>query len=265
MSVAGAKPAHGHLGAILYGASAQNAIRMEGPHSLFGAFATIDPYWAVVEYNAADLSHPKDLPTYAAAYRGLRDMWNYGARFVSPMAWPGSDGRNAGKPGYDPFTAWRNTPLEDAAKDFLLARAHLAPGSKLWTFGAPGHADADGWTADAGSLAAEPGRAVVTPDASGTVALVSPRELMLDRARPWRVVVLTDGPPPRSLRIQGRDAKDAPWSALAAADGQEARLPATHGPPVDGLRIELGFGAAAPSAIVRVAIVPEPDQAAAKR
>jgi hypothetical protein len=192
-------------------------------------------------------------------------MWNYGARFVSPMAWPGSDGRNAGKPGYDPFTAWRNTPLEDAAKDFLLARAHLAPGSKLWTFGAPGHADADGWTADAGSLAAEPGRAVVTPDASGTVALVSPRELMLDRARPWRVVVLTDGPPPRSLRIQGRDAKDAPWSALAAADGQEARLPATHGPPVDGLRIELGFGAAAPSAIVRVAIVPEPDQAAAKR
>ncbi len=88
---------------------------------------------------------------------------------------------------------------------------------------------------------------------------------MLDRARPWRVVVLTDGPPPRSLRIQGRDAKDAPWSLLAAADGHQARLPATQGPPVDSLRIELDFGTPAPAAFVRVAIVPEAAAAAAGR
>jgi hypothetical protein len=257
MSVEGAKPAQGHLGAILYGASAQNAIRMEGPRSLFGAFAAIDPHWAVVEFNSADLSHPERLPTYADAYRGLRDMWNFGARFVSPMAWPGSDGRNAGKPGYDPFTAWRNTPLEEAAKDFLLARAHLSPGSRLWTFGAPGHADADGWTTERGTLAALPGRAVLTPDPSGATVLVSPAELMLDRARAWRLVVLTDGAAPRTLRVEGREAKDAPWVALAATAGGEARLSPGRAGAIDALRIELGFGAPGPAALVRVAILPD--------
>ena len=259
MSVEGAKPAQGHLGAILYGASAQNAIRMEGPRSLFGAFAAIDPQWAVVEFNSADLSHPKDLPTYADAYRGLRDMWNFGARFVSPMAWPGSDGRNAGKPGYDPFTAWRNTPLEDAAKDFLLARAHLSPGAKLWTFGAPGHADADGWTTERGTLAAEPGRVVLTPDPSGATVLVSPAELMLDGARAWRLVVLTDGAAPRALRVEGRTARDASWVALAATAGGEARLPPGRAAAIDAVRIELGFGAPGPAALVRVAILPDHD------
>ncbi len=258
MSVEGAKPARGHLGAILYGASAQNAIRMEGPRSLFGAFAAIDPQWAVVEFNSADLSHPTTLPTYADAYRGLRDMWNFGARFVSPMAWPGADGRNAGKPGYDPFTAWRNTPLEEAAKDFLLARAHLSPGTKLWTFGAPGHADADGWTAERGTLAAAPGRATISPDpSSGTAVLVSPAELMLDRARAWRLVVLTDGTAPRALRVEGRAATDAPWVALAAVAGGDARLAPGRAGTIDALRIELAFDAPGPAALVRVAILPD--------
>ena len=265
MSVAGAKPAQGHLGAILYGASAQNAIRMEGTRSLFAEFAALDPDWAVVEYNSADLTRPQELPDYAAAYRGLRDMWNHGARFVSPMAWSGSDGRNAGKPGYDPFTAWRNTPLEEAAKDFLLARAHLAPGAKLWTFGAPAHADADGWSAVRGTLVAQPGRAVIAPDASGIVALDSPPELMLDRARAWRLVVLTDGPAPRSLRVFARAAKDAPWDALATSAGGEARLPAGRPAPIDAVRIELELASPATTALVRVAIVPEPDEAAPGR
>lgn len=263
MSVAGAKPTQGHLGAILYGASAQNAIRMEGPHSLFGAFAEIDPNWAVVEYNSADLSHPKDLPDYAAAYRALRDMWNYGARFVSPMAWPGPDGRDAGKPGYDPLTAWRNTPLEEAAKDFLLARANLAPGSKLWTFGAPGHADADGWTAERGTLVAEPGRALLTPDANGAVVLVSPPELMLDRGRAWRLVAIAGDRAPRAMRILAREASGAAWAMLASTEGREARLPPAPGTRADALRLELEFDGPAPAALLRVAILPDAGPAAA--
>jgi hypothetical protein len=114
VSVEGAKPASGHLGAVLYGNAALNDIPMEGPRTLFGAFASFDPRWAVVEYNSADLRRPKELPTYADAYRGLREMWNHGARYVSPMAWPGPSGRNAGQPGYDPYMAWRDTPLGGA-------------------------------------------------------------------------------------------------------------------------------------------------------
>ena len=60
---------------------------------------------------------PKTRPSYVAGYRGLRDLWNAGARFVSPMAWNGSNGVLANDPGYVTYTAWRNTPLEEAAKE----------------------------------------------------------------------------------------------------------------------------------------------------
>ena len=150
MSIEGAKPALGHLGVILYGEAAVNDVRMETGKSLFATLAAIDPSWAIVEYNTADLRNPAARPTYAAAYRGLRDLWNFGARYMSPMAWNGSNGAFAGQSGYSTFTAWRNTPLEEAARDFMLARAGLPLGALLWTFGTPLHADGDGWNAGAG-------------------------------------------------------------------------------------------------------------------
>ncbi len=67
MSIAGAVPRQGHLGAILYGPSAINDVRMEGALSLFGQFRALDSQWAAVEYNTADLRAPRIAPTYAAA------------------------------------------------------------------------------------------------------------------------------------------------------------------------------------------------------
>ena len=95
---------------------------MDNGKSLFATLAALDPKWAIVEYNTPDLRNPASPPGYPAAYRGLRDMWNFGARYVSPMAWNGSNGLLVGKPGYSTFTAWRNTPLESAAQG-LHARA----------------------------------------------------------------------------------------------------------------------------------------------
>jgi hypothetical protein len=256
MSVEGAKPAAGHLGAILYGASAQNAIRMEGKRTLFGEFAALDPRWAVVEYNSADLRQPKALPTYADAYRGLREMWNYGARYVSPMAWPGSSGRDAGRPGYDPFTAWRDTPLEDAARDFLVARAGLPLGSRLWTFGAAGHADDDGWTATRGRLAARPGHLAITPDASRRVELVSPPELRLDGTSGWRVVAIAPEGAIVSLRVEGRTDAGAPWRLLAQAAGPVADWPAHGGPALQQVRITLAARDATDFPLARLALIP---------
>ncbi|HVF65695.1 MAG TPA: hypothetical protein VNE58_17045 [Casimicrobiaceae bacterium] len=258
MSVEGAKPAAGHLGAILYGPSAQNDIRMEEKRSLFATFAALDPRWAVGEYNSADLRHPKELPTYAIAYRGLREMWNHGARYVSPMAWPGSSGRDAGKPGYDPFTAWRHTPLEEAAKDFMLARAHLPVGSKLWTFGGAAHADTDGWAAERGTIDARPGHVLVTPDANGAVTMVSPAELMLDNQRRWRVVLVTDGAKPVDIKLSGRAASDAQWSPAGAGSTTEIALSNRDG-GIDQLRIELRYEPATRPVLTRVAIIPDGD------
>ncbi|MGA8146527.1 MAG: hypothetical protein WB870_03000 [Gallionellaceae bacterium] len=100
MSVEGSVPANGHLGAILYGPSAVNQIKMEEGSSLFSVFCKFDPDWAVVEFNTADLRNPSRLPDFAEDYRSLREIYNYGARFISPMAWNGSRGTFAGQPGF---------------------------------------------------------------------------------------------------------------------------------------------------------------------
>jgi hypothetical protein len=255
MSIAGAIPTFGHLGAILYGAAAVNDVRMEGPLSLFAQFRALDPGWAVVEFNTADLRAPKLQPGYAVAYRSLRDLFNYGARFVSPMAWNGSNGLFAADPAYVPFTAWRNTPLEAAARDFLLSHANVPLGARLWTFGADSHADDDGWKAVAGGAAARPGRLVLTPE-RGRVTLMSPPELAFAAGEFDRVVLGLAAPGAlRSIAIRGRRTGDARWQPVAtternrwqtSAAGLAVPLaPDASGRRYDELRIELGFDSTA--------------------
>ncbi|MGH8802553.1 MAG: hypothetical protein ACREX6_09730, partial [Casimicrobiaceae bacterium] len=120
-----------------------------------------------------------------------------GAHLVSPMAWNGSSGLLAGFPDYVPHTAWRDTPLEEAALDFVLARAGLPPGSRLWTFGSQRHADDDGWTAEVGHAIAAPGRLALIPDREGRVVLASPRGLRL--AVGYGITVVAGMPPDAPL------------------------------------------------------------------
>jgi hypothetical protein len=267
MSVEGAKPAFGHLGAILYGAAAVNDVRMENGRSLFANFATIDPHWAVVEFNTADLRAPDAEPTFAAGYRGLRDLWNYGARYMSPMAWNGSNGIYAGKPGYSTFTAWRNTPLEDAARDFLLARAGLPRDALLWTFGTSRHADGDGWTAPVGALAVAAGRITIVPGADGAATLLSPSPLPPQSARVSRFVIgVARDAGLTGVRVFARSAADAPW--VAVADGANGALRFTGAGVVvggtkaagnialDQLRVDLQFSDATVKTITRIAALP---------
>jgi hypothetical protein len=216
MSVEGSMPAEGHLGAILYGASAVNRIPMENGRSLFTTFAAIDPGFAVVELNTADLRHPSWLPSYAEGYHALRDLWNAGARFVSPMAWNGWSGDYAGQPGYAAHTSWRNTPLEDAACDFMIARAGLPLGSLLWTFGSARHAEDDGWSAAAGAISPGKGQLVLEPDASGLVALLSPEGLPT-RARDAQAFVLGLSPASvlRQAAVFARSAPHGEWRRIA--------------------------------------------------
>ncbi len=178
MSVEGAIPRQGHLGAIVYGASAVNDVRMEGGANLFATFHQMDRGWGVVEFNTADFRTPNELPGYAMGYRALREMFNYGARFASPMAWNGSNGIYAGQPGYVSFMAWRNTPLESAMRDFAVSHAFVPLGARLWTFGSPRLADSDGWSAAIGSVAAGPGYLDLMPT-DGELTLLSPSALAL--------------------------------------------------------------------------------------
>ncbi|MEO8536995.1 MAG: hypothetical protein ABI533_05670, partial [Betaproteobacteria bacterium] len=265
VSIAGSKPRDGHLGAIVYGAAATNDIAMENGSTLFSTLAALDDEFAVVEFNTADLRHPERRPDYAAAYRAWRDLWNAGARFVSPMAWNGSNGLHADDPSYVSFTAWRNTPLEHAARDFLLARSGLPRGSKLWTFGTQAHADDDGWIADAGALTTCRGALRVTPDANRRVALHSPTGIALAGSRAGRIVLgLADDAAVVAIDIAVRTAGDGVWHGVAscpdgAAQRTEAgRVVAMSGvgdEPVDQLRIVISFESQHERRLTRVAVL----------
>jgi hypothetical protein len=270
MSIEGAIPKRGHLGAILYGASAQNDVSMESRDRCSGTFQALDPGWAIVELNTADLRNPAAQPTYADGYRGLRDLFNYGARYVSPMAWNGANGIFAGTPDYVTFTAWRNTPLEEAARDFLLSHANVPLGAKLWTFGTPRHASADGWIAEQGAIAPNTGFVALTPSNRGLV-LVSPRELALTAGSVDRLVLgLVDPARLTSVRVLGRSATGAPWREIAAiASAPTLRVtPAGIVVPLtwprgarafDQVKVELRFDSDAAQTLARVALWPAAD------
>ncbi|MEP7275694.1 MAG: hypothetical protein ABI812_05015 [Betaproteobacteria bacterium] len=268
MSVEGAKPRGGHLGAILYGGAAVDDVVMENGKRLFATLASIDPAFAVVEFNTADLRNPEALPTYAAGYRAFRDLWNAGARYVSPMAWNGSNGVNAGKPGFVTFTAWRNTPLEDAARDFMVGRAGLPLGALLWTFGSPQHADGDGWVAETGAIALARGALMLSTDPQGRVALTSPRGLALAPERIGRIVAgLPRDAAIAAIAVYARAAGATNWvqiaharddALVAAAAGRiVTRHRAAHAAPADQLKVEIRFAAPATAVpLTRIAVLP---------
>jgi hypothetical protein len=239
---------------------------MENGRSLYATLRAIDPEFGVVEFNTADLRHPERHPTYAAAYRALRDLWNAGARFVSPMAWNGSNGMHAQSADYVSFTAWRNTPLEQAACDFLLARSGLPRGSRLWTFGTAAHADDDGWRVEAGSLRALRGALELTAGAGNRIVLVSPSEVALaSDAIDGIVIGLAEEVEVTTIDVDARTAIDAPWRRLAHANAGALQtspagrivkaVPLALAEEVDQLRVTISLVGRARTTLTRVAIL----------
>jgi hypothetical protein len=217
VSVEGAIPRDGHLGAVIYGEAARNNVRMEEPHSLFATFARMDPGWAVVEFNSTDLRKPTVLPLYEHAYRSFRDMFNFGASEVSAMAWNGSNGIHAGEAGYVPYTAWRNTPAEEAMRDFLVSHADVPRGAQVWTFGSARHADDDGWTARRGSRDAKLGYLALAP-AGGAVALRSPDDLVVrPRAIDFVALDFGGGERPSRATVRARADSTSEWRTVGTS------------------------------------------------
>jgi hypothetical protein len=189
------------------------------------------------------------------AYRTFRDAFNYGAREVSAMAWNGSNGIYLGKPGYAPYTSWRNTAAENAMRDFLASHANIPMGARLWTFGTPRHSDADGWSTERGALAAGRGSATLTPE-RGLLVLLSPPDQVIRPARIDRLIMHYAGKttPSRVSVFAQRDRTGA-WAAIGTATGTDVGL---HWPPewrdrqtiVERLKIEMTFPQDAAQAVL---------------
>ena len=245
VSIEGAIPENGHLGAIVYGRTARNDLEMENGHSLFATIARMDDGWAIVEYNNTDLTAPTVPPDYAMAYKTFRDAFNYGAREVSAMAWNGSNGIYIGKPGYAPHTSWRNTAAEDAMRDFMVSHADLPHGARLWTFGTPRRADTDGWTAERGELTAGAGFAALRPD-GGKATLLSPPDQVIRPSEIDRLVLRIANTRPLRTKAFARNDAVSEWTQIADADGTDIALAwpeqwRDRSSVVEQIRLELAF------------------------
>ncbi len=256
ISIEGAVPGRGHLGTILYGNTSINKARLEEPKSLFAAFREFDANWAVIEHNTADFRTPKKLPGFADGYHSMRDLFNYGARFVSPMAWNGSNGLYAGTEGFSAFTSYRNTPLENAVREFLLSHANFPRGGKLWTFGAGNHADSDGWTSEKGQIRPENGAIFLAPEKTGEIVLLSPKELALRlNDKDALVIAGVDKAQLAEAEIHGLESKTGRWTPLYRSDNLSAAamtpggialpLQADKSPEFEQLRVRLKMRPAA--------------------
>ena len=216
VSIEGSIPRAGHLGAVLYGETAENQAPMEVPHSLFATFARMDPGWAVVETNATNLKKPLQQPHYAQSYHAFRDMFNFDAQEVSVMAWNGSNGLYSSHPGYLPYTAWRNTPAEDAMRDFMVTHADLPRGARLWTFGAPGYLDDDGWRLESGAVTAHGGFVDLAFD-SATATLLSPPDQVIRTSTIGSLVLGLHNPALlAAIQVFGRIDGNAAWVPIGA-------------------------------------------------
>jgi hypothetical protein len=216
VSIEGSIPRAGHLGAVLYGETAENQAPMEVPHSLFATFARMDPGWAVVETNATNLKKPLQQPHYAQSYHAFRDMFNFDAQEVSVMAWNGSNGLYSSHPGYLPYTAWRNTPAEDAMRDFMVSHANLPRGARLWTFGAPGYLDDDGWRLESGAVTAHGGFVDLAFD-SATATLLSPPDQVIRTSTIGSLVLGLRNPALlAAIQVFGRIDGNAAWVPIGA-------------------------------------------------
>jgi hypothetical protein len=216
VSIEGSIPRAGHLGAVLYGETAENQTPMEVPHSLFATFSRMDPGWAVVETNPTNLKKPLVQAHYAQSYHAFRDMFNFDAQEVSVMAWNGSNGLLADQPGYLPYTAWRNTPAEEAMRDFMVTHANLPRGARLWTFGVPGYLDDDGWRLESGTVTARGGFVDLAFD-STTATLLSPPDQVIRTSTIGSLVVgLRDPAVLGAIQVFGRIDGNPAWVPIGA-------------------------------------------------
>lgn len=215
VSIEGAKPRRGRLGAILYGPASRNEGKVRSGTSLIDNIRRVDPEWGVVEFHPATIAFPDKLPTHAEAYSTLFSLINGGARFLSPM-WGSYAGDRAVHPGhFKAYDAMEGTAYEYQLVWWLREMRFLPVGSRFYPFGNKQVKSADGWVAGAGTtVMLEAGR-IRLSGAGPRVSLVSPGEDETRKTFPLQVEVKGKWPKATVIR-----------ASLLFDDGRHERLAA---------------------------------------
>ena len=151
VSIEGAKPRQGHLGAILYGPASRNASKPRSGSSLIDNIRRTDPGWGVVEFHPATIAFPEKLPNHAESYATMQALINGGAHFLSPM-WGSYAGDQVVHPNnFKAYDVMEGSAFEYQFVWWLRAMQAWPAGSLYYPFGNSLVKSADGWTAAAGT------------------------------------------------------------------------------------------------------------------
>jgi hypothetical protein len=186
------------------------------------------------------------------------------------MAWNGSNGDFAAEPGFHAHTAYLNTPLEAAVRDFLGEYASLPRTALYWPFGNESYASADGWhKTDAETLLWADNGALRWRHPKARIQLVSPPELALNPKVHRTLVFGTKGRGRlRTIGVEYVDAKaaDEGWQVATKAISVSALekdragwvVPLTWPPGAqpEQIRLLLQTGSQGEMVIEQIAILP---------
>lgn len=146
VSIEGAKPAHGHLGVILYGKASRNQGRPRSGLSLMDNIRMIDPDWASVELHPAVIDQPDRVPSHVEAYQTLQETFNAGARFISPMWGSRLSDQILNPSRFRAYDSMEGTPFEYQLGWWLLQLQNYPVGTLFFPFGNDVVDSLDGWT-----------------------------------------------------------------------------------------------------------------------
>ncbi len=151
VSIEGAKPRQGHVGAILYGPASRNQGKPRNGTSLIDNIRTIDPDWGVGEFHPATISFPEQAPSHLEAYTTMQTLINGGVHFLSPI-W----GSYAGDRVVHPNNFKAYDVMEGSAHEYQLvwwlrAMQTRPVGTLYYPFGNTLVKSKDGWSGAIGT------------------------------------------------------------------------------------------------------------------
>lgn len=177
VSIEGAKPPLGHLGAIFYGPGSRNEGKPRGGESLLDNVRSIDPEWGIVEMHPGNISTPHVMVSHQDAYRTLLTLINYGATRITPM-WGSSAGDQMVHPDhFRSYDVYDQSPFETQFVWWMHALRDQPWGGQVWPFGNAWVKSHDGWEAQgkATLMVTTPGLVNLTDETSaGNIAMRSP-------------------------------------------------------------------------------------------
>lgn len=247
VSIEGAKPRQGHLGAILYGPGSRNEGKPRSGSSLIDNIRRADPSWGMVEFHPGTIAFPEKMPSHAESYATMQALINGGARFLSPM-WGSYAGDRVVHPHhFKAYDVMEGSPFEYQLVWWLRAMQTWPLGSLYYPFGNALVQSADGWAAAAGTrLESGYGELRLTGEGS-RLALASPQWEARSLAAPLELAVTGNWPQQTAASAElTLDNGDKLSCTLRVASESETRcvFPAAPGLQVSRLNLQWQLPAA---------------------